>query len=156
MQTALSKSWTRVAVSISYNGNHYTYTHIYMCVYICMYVSLYICMRMYMCMLVCMRGYIRVYVCMYLYIYLCMYKAHKISFQTFFVWALLLIVHIWNSSPLRSNLLRLQCTCCTKNLFQQLLEGPMEVLLCERVNGLRRSLFHLLNFLITTASELRD
>ena len=31
----------------------------------------------------------------------------------FFVWALLLIVHTWNSSPLRSNLLRLQCTCCT-------------------------------------------
>ena len=31
----------------------------------------------------------------------------------FFVWALLLIVHTWNSSPLPSNLLRLQCTCCT-------------------------------------------
>ena len=25
----------------------------------------------------------------------------------------MLIVHAWNSSPLRSNLLRLQCTCCT-------------------------------------------
>ena len=35
------------------------------------------------------------------------------SFKTFFVWALLLIVHTWNSSPLRSNLLRLQCSCCT-------------------------------------------
>ena len=39
------------------------------------------------------------------------YEDHSISFQTFFVWALLLIVHTWNSSPLRSNLLRLQCTC---------------------------------------------
>ena len=39
--------------------------------------------------------------------------------------------------------------------FQQLLEGTMEVLLCERVNDLRHSLFHLLNSLITTASELR-
>ena len=29
----------------------------------------------------------------------------------FFVWALLLIVHTWNSSPLWSHLLRLQCTC---------------------------------------------
>ena len=38
---------------------------------------------------------------------------HTISFQTFFVWALLLIVYTWKSSPLRSNLLRLQCTCCT-------------------------------------------
>ena len=38
---------------------------------------------------------------------------HTISFQTFFVWPLLLIVHSWNSSPLQSNLLRLQCTCCT-------------------------------------------
>ena len=33
------------------------------------------------------------------------------KFQTFFVWALLLIVHIWNSSPILGNLLWLQCTC---------------------------------------------
>ena len=32
----------------------------------------------------------------------------------------------------------------------------MEVLLCERVNHLRHSLFHLLNCFITTASELRE
>ena len=32
----------------------------------------------------------------------------------------------------------------------------MEVLLCERVNDLRNSLFHLLNCLITTASELTE
>ena len=31
----------------------------------------------------------------------------------FFVWALLLIIYTWNSSPLRSNLLRMQCTSCT-------------------------------------------
>ena len=41
-------------------------------------------------------------------------------------------------------------------LFQQLLEDPMEVLLCERVNDLHHSLFHLLNCLITTASERRE
>ena len=47
------------------------------------------------------------------HIYL-IYEGHTISFQTFFfVWALLLIVQAWNSSPLRSNLLRMQCTCCT-------------------------------------------
>ena len=40
--------------------------------------------------------------------------------------------------------------------FQQLLEAPMEVLLCERVNDLCHSLFHLLNCLITTASELKE
>ena len=40
--------------------------------------------------------------------------------------------------------------------FQQLLECPMEVLLCERVNDLRHNLFHLLSCLITTASELRE
>ena len=38
--------------------------------------------------------------------------------------------------------------------FQQLLEGSMEVLLCEHVNDLRHSLFYLLNCLITTASGL--
>ena len=32
----------------------------------------------------------------------------------------------------------------------------MEVLLCERVNDLRHNLFHLLNCLITTASEVRE
>ena len=42
------------------------------------------------------------------------------------------------------------------HVFQQLLEGPMEVLLCECVNDLRHNLFHLLNCLITTASELRE
>ena len=40
--------------------------------------------------------------------------------------------------------------------FQQLLQGPIEVLLCERVNDLRHSLFYLLSCLITTASELRE
>ena len=38
---------------------------------------------------------------------------HTISFQTFFVCALLLLVHTWNSSPFRSNLLQRQCTCFT-------------------------------------------
>ena len=37
--------------------------------------------------------------------------------------------------------------------FQQLLECSLEVLLCERVNDFRHSLFHLLNCLITTASK---
>ena len=40
--------------------------------------------------------------------------------------------------------------------FQKLLEGPMEVLLCERVNNLHHSLFYLLNCLITTVSGLRE
>ena len=40
--------------------------------------------------------------------------------------------------------------------FQQLMEGSMEVLLCERVNDLRHSHSHLLSCLITTASELRN
>ena len=47
----------------------------------------------------------------------------------------------------------MQCICCT---FQQLLKGPMEVLLRERVNDLRHSRFHLLNCHITTVSELRE
>ena len=46
-------------------------------------------------------------------IYIYIYEDHWISFPTFFVYALLLIVPTWNFSPLRSNLLRLQCTCCT-------------------------------------------
>ena len=64
-----------------------------------------------------------------------------ISFKTFFVWTLLLIVNLWNSSPLRSNLLQLQCTCYT---IPTTSGKPMEVLLCERVNDLRHCLFHFL------------
>ena len=41
-------------------------------------------------------------------------------------------------------------------VWQHLLEGPMEVLLCECVNDLYHSPFHLLNCLITTACELRE
>ena len=40
--------------------------------------------------------------------------------------------------------------------FQHLVEGPIEVFLYECVNDLRQSLFHLLNCLITTASELGE
>ena len=60
------------------------------------------------------------YICFFgcrLYIYIYISEGQTISFQTFFVWALLLIVHTWNSSPLRSNLLRLQCPCTVLNNF---------------------------------------
>ena len=42
-------------------------------------------------------------------VYFNIYEGPSISFQTFFIWALCLIVHTWNSSPLQSNLLRLHC-----------------------------------------------
>ena len=46
--------------------------------------------------------------------YSCVYiRGAYDKFPDFFVWAFSLIVHTWNSSPLRSNLLRLQYTCCT-------------------------------------------
>ena len=48
-----------------------------------------------------------------IYIYIYIRGAYDKLPDFFFVWELLLIVHAWNSSPLRSNLPRLQCTCCT-------------------------------------------
>ena len=56
---------------------------------------------------------------------------HTISFQPFFVWALLLIVHSWNSSPLRSNLLLLQCTCSTVSTTSRRLHGSLLVWACQ-------------------------
>ena len=53
------------------------------------------------------------------------------KFPDFFVRALLLIVHIWNSSPLRSNLLRLQCTCCTVLTTSGRLYGSPLVWACQ-------------------------
>ena len=71
------------------------------------------------------------------------YIRGSLGFQTLFVWALLLIVHE-TLVPFEE----ISSGCNTLVVpFQQLLEGPMEVL-CER-----HSLLHLLNCLIT-ASEL--
>ena len=47
------------------------------------------------------------------------------------VWAFLLIVHIWNSSPLRSNLLWLQCTCCTVPTISARPHGSPLVGVCQ-------------------------
>ena len=53
-----------------------------------------------------------IYIYIYIYIYINTWGSLS-KFADFFVWALLWIVHTRNSSPLRSNLLQLQCTCCT-------------------------------------------
>ena len=100
----------------------------HVCISVCVYICVIIYIYIYEC--VCLYKWIRalafIYVCVcthvniflslsliYMCAHLCIYEVYTISFQTFFVWALLLIVHTWNSSPLRSNLLRLQCTSCT-------------------------------------------
>ena len=68
---------------------------------------------------------------LYVYIYIYTYKVHMISFQTFSVWAFLLIVHKWNSSLLWSNLLRLQCTCCTVTTTSRRPHGSPLVWACQ-------------------------
>ena len=59
------------------------------------------------------------------------YEDHKISFQTFSVWALLVIVHKWNSSSLQSNLLQLQCTRCTIPITSRTPHGTPLVWSCQ-------------------------
>ena len=57
--------------------------------------------------------YLRRWLYIYIYVYIYIYIGGSLNkFPDFFVWALLLIVHTWNSSRLRSSFLRLQCTCC--------------------------------------------
>ena len=75
-------------------------------------------------------------------------------YDTFFVCALLLIVHT-HETLVPFEVISSGSTAFIAP-FQQFLEGLMEVLLCERVNDLRHSLFHLLNCLITNACELRE
>ena len=72
------------------------------------------------------------------------------KFPDFFVWAV-----YWYYSHETLVLIEVISSGCNALVvpFQQLLESPFEVLLCERVNGLRHSLFCLLNCLITTACE---
>ena len=53
------------------------------------------------------------------------------KFPDFFVWALLLIVHRWNSSLLRSILLRLQRPCCTVTTTSARPHGTPLVWACQ-------------------------
>ena len=53
------------------------------------------------------------------------------SFQTFFGWGLLLKAHTLNSSALRSNLLRLQCTCSTVPTTSGTPHGSPLMLACQ-------------------------
>ena len=78
-----------------------------------------------------------------------------ISFQTYFVLALLLIVHTWNSSPLQSNLLRLLCTCCTVPTTSGRPHGSPLVWACQWPC---HSIFHLLSCLkgITKSHREQD
>ena len=63
--------------------------------------------------------------------YIYIYEEHTISFRTFFLWALLLILHTWNSTPLRNNLLRMQCTCCTVPTTSRRPHGSPLVRMCQ-------------------------
>ena len=85
-------------------------------------------------------------VCMYIYIYIYIRGAF-FRMDTFID-----STHMKLYSPFEV----ISSSCNALVWFQQLLERPMEVLLCERVNDLRHSLFHLLNCLIPTASQLRE
>ena len=81
------------------------------------------------------------------------YEVHTISFQTFF--RIGTFIDSTHETLVPFKVISSGCNALVLP-FQQLLEGPIEVLLCECVNDLRHSLFHLLNCLITTASELRE
>ena len=65
----------------------------------------------------------------YIHTYICInvWGAYD-KFPDFFVWALLLIVHTW---PLRSNLLLLQCTCCTISTTSRRSHGSPLLWVCQ-------------------------
>ena len=94
-----------------------TIRHIYIYIYIYIYLEIHIHTYMYtyfhtICLYVDIRGSLN-------------------KFPDFFVWALSWIVHTWNSSPLRSNLLRLQCTCCTVPTTSRRPHGSPLVWACQ-------------------------
>ena len=56
MQSASSRVWARIAVSIYYDSKHYTMNaSMYVCMYVCIWLYIYICTCMYVygCMYVC-------------------------------------------------------------------------------------------------------
>ena len=82
------------------------------------------------------------------------YEDHRNKFPDFFCMVFLLIVHTWHSSPLRSNLLRLQCTYCTIPTTSAKASWKSSCVSMS-ITFVTAS-FILLNCLITTASELRE
>ena len=91
---------------ITYTHTHthtdsHTYTHTHIYIYIYKYF------------VICLNHCTNYFILLYSEVKKIHIRGSLNKFQTFFVWALLLTVHTWNSSPLWSNLLRSQCTCCT-------------------------------------------
>ena len=66
-----------------------------------------------------------------IYIYIYIRGAYDKFPDFFFVMALLLIVHTWNSTPLRSNLLQLQCNCYTVPTTSRTPHGSPLVWACQ-------------------------
>ena len=129
-----------------YQSDRHTHTHthtntyIYVCMFICIYVG----------------RYVSASVCAQEKEFRMLYSVHvKIQCNT---GNKIYKEHFCLSTFIDSTHMKLQVISSGSNalvvLFQQPLEGPIEVLLCERVNDLRHSLFHFLNCLIKTASEL--
>ena len=95
--------------------------HIYICIYMYMYIDIYKHNHTYLCRPTHTYVYIwkhtHTHICIYIYKYICIHTYMLIYIyiyiHDFFVWALLLKIHTLNCSLLRSNLLRLQCTCFT-------------------------------------------
>ena len=92
--------------------------------------------------------------CIYIIIIIIIIKFYRLYG---FLW-LFLTIHPFHSSLLNIVPFEVISSGCNGFVvpFQQLLEGPMEVILCERVNDLSHNLFHLLNCLIITASVLKE
>ena len=98
------------------------YTYINIQIHICWYLNGYICTllhthiwtHIYHWRVGWFYGMLTVIIYAELILFSCNIRSAYDKFpHFFFLWALLLILHIWNSSPLWSSLLRLQCTCCT-------------------------------------------
>ena len=132
------------------------YTCIYIYIYIYIYICLHICMHKLTNTYIHIFVYIYIYIYIYKYIYVCMYICMYIHIyiQAYMYINVLMIVYMFSYS-LCFNIVNFIYNALMVP-FQQLLQCPMEVLLCERVSDLRHSLFHLLNCLITTTSELRE
>ena len=124
---------------------------------VCMCVYIYIFVHIDGCVYVCMSIDVCVYIYIYIYIYIYRERerereiqgAHN-KFPDFF--HLCTFIDSTHMKLVPFEVISSSCNALVVP-FQQLLEGPMEVLLWERVNDLLHSLFHLLNCLIMIASK---
>ena len=138
IQPVSSKIWTRVAVSISYDDNHYTtgtslYIYIYIYICVCIYISrsasinlrLFISIYLHIYLSIYLSTHVHWYVCMYVCMYVCIYLSIYLSIYLPLFLPIYLSIYVCNVSVFWLSMFENQIT------HSQVVEGSIQLVHSE-------------------------